>query len=130
MLFRYPTLVTLAGDEYTEESRTPVVETLDPREIVKELASGRKRKYVKAMKRKWSIGWELMPNTSAYTIDGKKGRQDLNELVYSGVFFSIVLEDGVNGTATYNANVTGYTEELVLRRDIQRWKVSLELEEV
>ena len=130
-IFRYPNLVTIGGLQLTDESRQPIAEERDAREIRVELASGKIRKFTKEIRRKFSISWDMVAADAAHTIDGGASRNELRALVQGGNGpFTMTLTDGKNGTETYTVWVTGFTTNLKMRRsDTFYYSMSLSLEE-
>ena len=130
--FRYPSLIKLNNDVLTDESRAPLSETRDERSTVVELASGKRRKFIKGVRKQWSITWDNVAMTSEFTVDGNGGRNEIRSLAQSGGELTLVIRDGRNADETYTVFVTDYKEDLVMRRpgDLQRYNLQLGLEEV
>ena len=132
MQFRYPNLVQLNGVDLTDESRQPLQESRDERSVVVDLASGKKKKFIKGIRRKWSISWDNVAMTATDTVDGKGGRNEIRSLAQSGGSMTLVIQDGRNTPETYTVFVDNYSDELQMRRgegDMFRYKVSIDLEE-
>lgn len=128
--FIYPNLISLGGQELTDESRNAITEQRDAREVVVELASGKKRKYIKGIRKTWDIDWEYMPMDSTKTIDGKGGRNELRSQAQSGSPLQFQFKDGANPLETYTVFVKDYSEQMVLRRgEGSRFRITLSLEE-
>jgi hypothetical protein len=130
MNFKFPNLIKLNNVDLTDESRDPLEITRDAREVVVDLASGKKVKYVKKIVKKFSVSWDKMPMNASQTIDGKGGRNELRNIVALGGPIPLVIQDGTNPPETYTVFVTNYSERLNMRRDgYYQYSVSLELEE-
>lgn len=130
MSFRYPNLISLGGVQLTDEGRSPITEDRDERSVVVDLASGKKRKYIKSVKKTWSIDWEMVPMHSGQTIDGKGGRNEIRSLAQGGSVLTFTFVDSYNALETYTVFVSGYNESMILRRaEGSRFKITLELEE-
>jgi hypothetical protein len=130
LTFRLPNLVMLNGVELTDENRNPLQETRDERSVVIELATGKKRKFIKSIARKWEISWDNVAESASNTIDGFAGRDEIRTIAQSGETMTLVLTDGRTSTETYTVFVDDYNEELLMRRNGHfRYKISLSLEE-
>lgn len=130
MSFIYPNLVSLGGQELTDEGRKPLSETRDERSVIVELASGRKRKFIKSVVRSWDITWENVPMDSSKTVDGKGARNELRSLAQSGSPLTFVYKDGFNAPETYTVFVEDYSEQVTFRRgDGSRYSITLRVEE-
>lgn len=114
--FRYPNLVTLGGTNLTDESRQPLQEERDERSNIIDLASGKKKKFVKGVWRTWTISWENVSANASETIDGFGGRDEIRSIAEGAGFIPLVLEDGRTGTETYTVYVDSYSEEVLARR--------------
>lgn len=130
MNFIYPTYVSLQGIELTEEGRKPVSEERDERSIVVTLASGKNKKYIQGVYRTFTIEWEMVPKTTARTIDGKGGRDQIRSIAQSGGTMTLVLKENNTTTETYTVFLESYTETHVFRRgEGSRYNISIQLEE-
>lgn len=130
MSFIYPNLVSLGGQELTDEGRKPLSETRDERSVVVELASGRKRKFIKGVLRSWDIEWENVPMHSGLTVDGHGGRNEIRSLAQSGSPLTFEYKDGHNALETYTVFVEDYNESVTFRRgEGSRYRITLRLEE-
>lgn len=130
MSFIYPNLVALGGQELTDEGRKPLSENREERSVTVELASGRKRKFIKSVLRTWDIQWENVPMHSGLTVDGKGARNELRSLAQSGSPLTFVYKDGHNAQETYTVFVEDYNESITFRRgEGSRYTISLRLEE-
>lgn len=128
--FSLPNLIKLNGTELTDESRQPLQESRDERSVTIELATGKKRKFIKSIARKWDINWENVADSASRTVDGFAGRDEIRALAQSGATMTLVIQDGRNPDETYTVFVDSYDEELLMRRSgFYRYKVSLSLEE-
>jgi hypothetical protein len=128
---RFPNLVTLGGVELTDESRTPLQEERDERSIIVDLASGRKKKFVQGVRRRWTISWENVAANASETVDGKGGRDEMRSLSEGAGFITFVLDDGRNTQETYTVMLENYSEEVLTRRGVGgfRYKVDMTIVE-
>jgi hypothetical protein len=130
MSLRYPALVKLDDDYLTDEGRQPVQERREERSIEVDLASGRKKKYLKLMARSWSISWEMVPMHDDLTIDGGGGRNEIRAFAHEPGTHTLTLTDSYNTAENYTVFVTDYTETVTFRRgEGSRYSINLELEE-
>lgn len=129
--FRYPNKITLGGAALTDESRQPVQEDRDERSVKVDLASGRKKKFVKSVCRRWSISWENVGKNADETVDGKGGRDELRSISEGAGYITLVMDGGEDGDETYTVEVDNYSEEELMRRGPGgfRYRITLDLTE-
>lgn len=129
--FRYPNLVKLGNDDLTDESRQPLQEEREERSSIVELASGKKKKFVKGVYRRWTIDWDNVAANKNETVDGKGGRDEIRSIAEGAGFIHFVINDGRNSQETYTVMVDNYHEEVLQRRGPGgfRYKVSITLVE-
>ncbi len=116
MQFRYPAIIKIDGTTLTDESRGPLQEDRDERSVVVDLASGKKKKYIKSIKRKWTITWDNFPMNASQTVDGFAGRNEIRGIAQEGTTVQLTIQDGVNTSEIYTAYVDSYQETLTTRR--------------
>lgn len=101
---------------------------------------GRTRKQQITMKRTLTVSWERLPALDSQTVDGKAGRNTINDNfpeIYWNSFNSTTIEvsyyevdsDNAQVYVTFNAFLDSYSDELLKRFDSQLWNVSLSLVE-
>lgn len=125
---RFPNLIKLGNDELTDESRQPLQEERDERSIVVDLASGKKKKFVQSVNRRWTISWENVAAKASETVDGKAGRDEIRSIAEGAGFIAMELKDGRNATENYTVMVEDYSEETLQRRGFDggfRYKVDI-----
>lgn len=130
MQFRYPALIKLNTTTLTDESRGPLKEDRDERSVKLTLASGRIRKYIKGIRRKWDVSWENVAMDSSNTIDGFAGRNEIRSLAQSGDTLTLTIQDGRNTDETYTVFIDSYTDEVVMRQgpgEMFRYSVKMSL---
>ncbi len=108
-------LISLGGVEFTDDGRTFGTQR-DERSVSVELASGKIKKYIKAEKTTFTVGWEYLPASSAYTSDNKGARNELRPICYTGATTTLVARNTMGGSTTYTVFVEDYSEQIV-RRD-------------
>lgn len=130
MSFIYPSLVTLGGQELTDEGRKPITEQRDERSVDVELASGKKKKYIKGVHKTWEIEWENIPMDDTKTVDGNVARNEIRSLAQGGAPLAFQFRDGSNPIESYTVFVKDYNESMTFRRgDGSRFRITLSLEE-
>lgn len=133
MLF-YPSFLKLDDIRLTDQGRAPVEILRDERSVTNELASGKRKKYIKAVKHTITTSWTLLPSTDEQTIDGGAGRNTLrSHFSDSGDTHLLIVEDNASGDyKEYDVFINNYTESIV-RRDpstgVFLWEVSMEFME-
>jgi len=132
MTFRFPNLISLQGVDLTDESRKPLREERDERSVIVDLASGKKKKFVKSVRRRWSIDWDNVSASAATTVDGKGGRDELRSIAESAGTMTFTIQDGRNSQEIYTVFIETYEEELLQRREYEdgfRYRISITLME-
>lgn len=121
----------------SEHNRAPIDVSSIRIENVKRTANGTARKFFTAEKKRISTSWEMLPSTTALTVDGGWGATDLKTFYESAAgkgSFRIKLnyaENGVNNlTGPYTVIFTECSFTLVKRGLEAHWNVSITLEEV
>lgn len=131
--FRYPALLRLGGVTLTDESRQPLKEDRDERSVDVELASGKIKKYIKGIRRSWTVSWTNVAMTATDTVDGFGGRNEIRALAQNGGVLELIIQDGRNANETYQVYIEAYDDEVTMRRgagDMFRYTVNLALKEV
>jgi hypothetical protein len=128
--FSMPAVVTLNGVTLTDESRGGVMVTLDPRVIDKQLASGKRIKYLLKNCRIFSITWENVAGDATTTVDGFGGADEIRDLAFTAEVMTLGLTYTNGNTDEYQVFVTGHSEQILMRRNYMlRYTVTLDLEE-
>lgn len=131
MRFSLPAMVNLNGTDYTDESRDNVTVDRDERATTVTLASGRIKKQIKFVGHNYTISWLNMPSSSASSIDGKAGRNELMALLEANPSITLTLTDGHNAPIVTDCIITSYSENPTLRRPgIMIWSCKLVLQEI
>lgn len=124
----------------SEHNRSEFTVTPQRIEKTQRMSNGTLRKFFIADKKTFSVSWDMLPHTSALTVDGGWGASDLRSF-YEGSAgqgtFDIKINLATNGTDQSSAGFEEYTVSItacsfvVLKRGIQpHWNVSLSLEQV
>lgn len=87
--FYKPGLLVVGTDpiagRLSDHSRSPLNETFNRIEQSKRMADGTLRKYNVTTKRQWSVSWDLLPSSNAYTVDGFMGANQLRAFYQNNV---------------------------------------------
>lgn len=117
--------------DLTEENRSELSVEVERIGDSGRMVNGRMRKWFVADKRTWSVSWDLVPHSSAFTVDGKMGGQDIRNFYDStpGEFYLYVR--GPNG-ADEQVLVTfaSFSSGVNKRGLYEFWTISLSVEEV
>jgi hypothetical protein len=116
--------------------------TINPQRIekVQRMSNGTLRKFFIADKKTFTVSWDMLPHTSALTVDGGWGASDLRSF-YEGSggqgTFNIKVNLATDGTNQSSSGFEEYTVSItnasfiVLKRGIEpHWNVSLSMEQV
>lgn len=124
----------------TEHNRSEF--TISPQRIEKtqRMSNGSLRKFFVADKRVFNLSWDMLPHTSALTVDGGWGAADLRSFYYGSggqSTFDIKVNLAANGTDQSSSGFEEYTVSItsasfvVVKRGIEpHWNVSLSMEQV
>lgn len=129
----FPAAIWIDGHPLTDQGRAPISVSRDERMVENELASGTRKRYVKAVKKTFSMSWEWLPDNEVDTIDGGWARQKINQYIAeSPDGHTLRFFDRNSGWSEHQVFVSSYSEELI-RRDphsgTHLWKVTLEFVE-
>ena len=115
---------------------------IDPQRIekVQRMSNGSLRKFWVADKKTFSLSWDMLPHSTALTVDGGWGAKDLRDFYY-GVggqgTFDIKVNLATNGTDQSSSGFEEYTVSItnasfaIQKRGIEpHWSVSLSMEQV
>lgn len=131
LTFKKPRLMTWNGTSITDHSRSPLAIEVERIEQSQRMTNGTLRKYHIADKRTFSCSWEMLPNTSAKTVDGFAGADAIRDF-YNATpgAFTLVLYAGDGTTKTYSVVFTSFSAELTGRGNGDFWTISVTMEEV
>lgn len=111
-------LLSLDGTEITEHNRkfsdNEVISASDV-----ELDSGINKRYIRKNKKTFSLNFTFLPNLSAYTVDGRAGRDFLKSLAQKRGTISLVTKlSPESPEESFTVYATSYSETLI-RRDVE-----------
>jgi hypothetical protein len=116
--------------------------TISPQRIekVQRMSNGSLRKFWIADKKTFSLSWDMLPHSTALTVDGGWGAKDLRDFYYSSGgqgTFDIKVNLATDGTDQSSAGYEEYTVSItnasftVLKGGIEpQWIVSLSMEQI
>lgn len=116
--------------------------SINPQRIEKtqRMSNGTLRKIFIADKRTFNLSWDMLPHTSALTVDGGWGASDLRSFYYGAGgqgTFDIKVNLATNGTDQSSSGFEEYTVSItnasfvVLKRGLEpHWSVTLSMEQV
>jgi hypothetical protein len=131
--------LSLEGNQLSEHNRGPITISFNNIEKSQRMASGLMRRFFIDTYRTLSVSWQMLPSTSASTVDGKYGAAQIRDL-YLSTSGQMTVTVNYNGSTThsFSAFVTDASFEIV-RRNVKNtvssspeefWNVSLTLEEI
>lgn len=109
--------LSLAGEELTEQARK-MTDNVNVNASEVELDSGVSRRYIKKNKRSFTFTWDWLPSLDAHTIDNRKARDYIKNLVFSTrskILMEIKLDHQESAESIY-VYINDYSEDLI-RRD-------------
>lgn len=120
-----------AGNAITEHNRSEL--NISPKRIEtsKRMANGTLRKYVIADKREFSVSWDMIPDTTAATVDKKWGGNAI-ETFYNTTpgAFVLTVTDGAGVATDYTVVFTDFSKVINKRGKYDAWDIDVTLEEV
>ncbi|NDB58754.1 hypothetical protein EB001_09930 [bacterium] len=132
-------LLTLNGNAISEHNRAPITLSIQNIEKSERMANGLTRRFFITTKRSLSVSWQMLPGTSAMTVDGKYGARDIKSLYLStSGELEVTINYNNSVTESFSAFVTDANFEVV-KRNVRNtpssspqefWNVSLTLEEI
>jgi hypothetical protein len=129
----YPAAIWIDNVQLTDQGRGPIARSRDERFVSNELANGKRKRYVKAVKHTFSISWSYLPDDSICTIDGYAARDTLVTLLGDSEQSHTLRFFYQNAKyEEMTVFVNSYSESLIKRDPVSGiflWEVSLELEE-
>jgi hypothetical protein len=119
------------GNNITEHNRSELNISVKRIENSQRMANGTMRKYVVADKREFSCSWEMIPDATSKTVDGKWGGSAIESFynTTSGSFV-LTLTDGAGVVTTYNVMFTDFSKVINKRGAYDAWNIDITLEEV
>jgi len=129
----FPAAIWVDNQPLTDQGRAPVEVSRDERSDIVELATGKRKKYIKAIKHTFRTSWSWLVDEDSDTIDGGYARKSIKDnFGYSGDVHTLRFFDANGEWTEYTVFVSGYNETLI-RRDPNSgrhfWEVSIDFEE-
>lgn len=126
-----PALIQLDDIALTDQGRSPIEIGRDERSVSVELANGTTKKYIKSVKKTFTLSWTWLPDLASDTVDGHAARFIIkNNFGQSGTTHTLSVEDENGFTEEYIVFVDDYSETLIRRSSGGYfWDVNLTLRE-
>ncbi len=124
-------ILTLDGLALTEHNRKPLSVDYEHINRSERTVEGFMRRQHVASKRTFSLSWDMLPHTSAFTVDRKSGAKELIAyfLARMAQSMTLVLDNGgVNENVT--VLIESFDYEVQKRYETEFWSLSLTLVEV
>lgn len=108
-------LISLDGTEITEHNRKfSDNESISASDV--ELDSGINKRYIRKNKKVFNLSFTYLPNLSAYTVDGRAGRDFLKSLAQKRGTISLVTKlSPESSDESFTVYATSYSETLIKR---------------
>lgn len=123
-------IMTWNSNAITEHNRQPIAVSITRIENSKRMANGTMRKYWIADKRKWDASWQLVPDDTTKTVDGKWGGTSIENFYNTTPGQFTMTISTAAGAVTYIVMFTSFTKDVVKRGNYNAWNVSVTIEEV
>lgn len=130
MILPKGSILSFNSNDITEHNRGELTVDIERIQNSQRMANGSYRSYVIADKKKWNVSWDMVPNDSTKTVDGKWGGSQLLSFYNStpGIFV-LTIRNGAS-TETYNAVITEFSYTIVKRGgSTDGWNIDLSMEE-
>lgn len=129
--FAKPRLMRWSNNAVTDHNRAEVAISYEVIETRKRMANGTLRKHFISNKRKWSTSWDMLPNTTAGTVDGYWGANEMETFFNSTPgAFTLELTYGNSPVETYQVMFVDFTKNLQKRGKYDFYAVTVSMEEV
>jgi hypothetical protein len=132
-----PRLMIWNALNITDHNRSGLSVDVERIETAKRMANGTMRKYVVADKRTFSCSWEMLPNSSAFTIDGFAGADEIENFynLNKGAFTLTLTYKRTAGELnhpdeSFNVMFTDFSKKLDKRGKFDFYDVDVTMEEV
>ncbi|AYB70899.1 hypothetical protein SEA_YABOI_62 [Streptomyces phage Yaboi] len=131
MILPKPRLMRWNNNAITDHNRGELSLDVERIEKKQRMVDGTMRKYIVADKRTFSVSWQSLPHTAAYTVDGFWGANEI-ENFYNNTpgAFTLELSYGDGTVKTYSVMFSDFSASLVKRGAYDMWEVSVTLEQV
>jgi hypothetical protein len=124
-------MIMLDGNKLSEHNRSEVSVEVERIGTDKRMANGSMRRYVVADKRTFSMSWNNLPHTSAYTVDGFWGGKEIETFYNKNVgSFPLRVTYGDGTWDVINVMITDFKKTITKRGLYDFWNVDLEMQEV
>ncbi len=123
--------IKIGNQNLTDEGRGLIAKERETREVMVELASGRRVRYTKKIAQIFNVTWTNIPSATNSTIDNNAARDWMNDnLRNTNDVLELTFRSESDDDEEYDVFVTAYSEELVRRgADEFLWNVTISFEE-
>lgn len=132
--FVKPRLMRWDANAITDHNRSPLSVSNERIEKSNRMANGTLRKYVVADKRTFEVSWEMIPKSTAKTVDGYWGGDAMETFFYATKgAFTLETTDADGTVETFTVMFQGdFGKEIVKRgtTGVDLWNVSVSMVEV
>ena len=124
--------ISLNGSELTNHNRKhAVTKTMNVSDI--EVASGKLRRFYRPSKSIVSVSYLFLPGPTTHTVDGKNGRNFIENLAKTNPYVYVILRDDPSGATTEFYGFLSNYRESIVRRDFAEqvifYNIDFEIEE-
>lgn len=130
-VFFKPSLMQWNANSITDHNRSELSVSTERIEEKHRMANGTLRKYIIADKRTFSVSWDDLPHSAAFTVDGFWGKREM-ENWYNTVpgDFTLRVRHGDGVVEEFAVMLSKFDASISKRGAFDFWSVSVELEEV
>lgn len=120
----------------SDHNRSPLQVENELIERKSRMADGTLRKYIVAVKKRWSCSWEEFPSHNnipgSGTVDGGMSGTEMLEFYEDNLNkpFIMTLKDGLGSEATYSVMIESFSYDVIKRGTVDLWSVNVSIEEV
>ncbi|AXH66810.1 hypothetical protein SEA_STARPLATINUM_62 [Streptomyces phage StarPlatinum] len=131
MILPKPRLMRWANNAITDHNRGELSVDVERIEKKQRMVNGTLRKYIVADKRTFSVSWQNLPHSAAFTVDGYWGANEIESFYDSNPgAFNLELSYGDGTVETYSVMFSDFNASLVKRGSYDMWEVSVTMEQV
>ncbi|UMO76253.1 hypothetical protein SEA_TOMAS_64 [Streptomyces phage Tomas] len=131
MIFAKPRLMRWNGNAITDHNRGDLGIDVERIEKKQRMADGTMRKYIVADKRTFSVTWNNLPHSAAFTVDGFWGANEIENFYNSnpgGV--TLELTYGSGEVDTFTVMFSDFNANLTKRGAYDFWEITVAMEQV
>lgn len=115
----------------TEHNRSPLEVSWESIDTSERMIDGTLRRWLVTRKRTWTTSWEMVPHTSARTVDGGMGGEDMESFYLSKpAEFSMEIRKPDGETERVLVMFASFDKSVEKRGAYEFWNISVSIEEV